>query len=89
MQLGRSSSSFSDTLRVRRLFWLREQIFWELENAQSSPCLAALVGHFEWEHDLSTAWGGLGTSAPAFLRLHSADFEAAFVGFFPLDSTDG
>ena len=27
MQLGRSSSSLSETLRVRRLLWLREQIF--------------------------------------------------------------
>ena len=36
----------AETLRVRRLLWLRKQLFWVLENARPSPSLAALVGHF-------------------------------------------
>ena len=60
----------SETLRVRRLHWLRKQLFWKRENTQPSWCSAALMGHFEWESEPPvTVEGGLGTSAPALLRL--------------------
>ena len=60
----------SEKLRVRRPLWLRKQLFWELEIAEPSPCLVALVGHFEWESEPPiTAEGGLGTSAPVLRRL--------------------
>ena len=62
----------SETLRVRvrRLLWLREQLFWEKKNSQPSRCLAALVGRFDWESEPPiTADGKLGifgTSAASF-----------------------
>ena len=54
------------TLRVRRLLWIRKQLFWERENTQPSPCLAALVEHFEWESEPLVT-----------LRLLFMDLEAA------------
>ena len=73
----------SETVRVRSLLWLREQLFWELDNAQPSPCLPALVGDFECEHEPPiTAEGGLGTSAPTHLRPHSADLAASGLRHF-------
>ena len=67
----------SETLRVRRLFWLGKQLFWEHKNMKPLQCLASLVGHFEWESEPPvTVEEGLGNSAPALLRKLFMDLEA-------------
>ena len=63
-----------------RLLWLRKLTLWERKNTQPSQCLAALMGHFEWESEPPiTAEGGLGCSAPALLRLLSLDLEFSLI----------
>ena len=56
---------------MRRLLWLRKQLFWKLENAQPSPCLGALMEHFEREHEPPVTAGYFGASPLP------ADLEAA------------
>ena len=77
----------SETLRVRRLLWLRKQVVWENKHMKPSPCLTAFAVLFEWESEPPvTAEGGLGTSAPALLSWTSN--QLVFAPFF-LDGRDG
>ena len=75
----------SETLRVRHLLCLRKQLLWEHENTKPSPCLAAFVGHFEWESEppvtVEGRIGYFGSSAsPIAFHLEAAGLHPSLLG---------